>query len=148
VRWDERAACADMGNRRFYRQPSFRSAQETCSGCSVRETCLNVAMSWEAVGGGRFRYGVWGGLTPSQRTELALTDPRYAVPHEPTILEVERRFEEMSMTRIVTFNVSADGYQVGEDAELEDELASAFIECGYVTAIDGRDDEDRLEAEC
>lgn len=36
-----------------------------CQGCPVRAECLDYAMTWEK--DARWRFGVWGGMTPHQR---------------------------------------------------------------------------------
>jgi WhiB family transcriptional regulator, redox-sensing transcriptional regulator len=46
-----------------------RRAQKMCQGCPVKEACLNLAMANETTQ--RYRWGIWGGLTPNQRHELA-----------------------------------------------------------------------------
>jgi len=98
-------------------------------------------MVWELWGRGRFRFGVWGGLTPLERTRLALTDPRYHQVVDPSLLEEARCFEEeLGVSRIVQVNVAVGQLRVGEDVELDDDEARPLIASGYVTPIDGRDD--------
>lgn len=49
--------------------PITAAAKAACSNCSMRAECLQAAMAAERVDG--LRYGIWGGLTPSERRELA-----------------------------------------------------------------------------
>ena len=47
-------------------------ARAICAGCPIRVACLNYAMEMEAsTVDTRHRHGVWGGLLPEQRAELA-----------------------------------------------------------------------------
>lgn len=43
----------------------YTYALALCSGCPVKKLCLNYAMHWEK--DARWRFGVWGGMTPHQR---------------------------------------------------------------------------------
>jgi WhiB family redox-sensing transcriptional regulator len=74
ARWQTRAACrGEMGND-FYppvhgeRRPERRMrearAKAVCASCPVRSECLETAVSNDE------RYGVWGGLTDSERRAL------------------------------------------------------------------------------
>lgn len=141
MRWRDRAACRGKGNEPFFTQRDFASAKAVCAVCEVRDECLDAAMVWELWGRGRFRFGVWGGLTPLERTRLALTDPRYHQVVDPSLLEEARCFEEeLGVSRIVQVNVAVGQLRVGEDVELDDDEARPLIANGYVTPIDGRDD--------
>lgn len=141
MRWRDRAACRGKGNASFFTQCGFAAAKAVCAICEVRGECLDAAMMWELWGRGRFRFGVWGGLTPLERTRLALTDPRYHEPVDPSLLEEARSFEEeLGVSRIVQVNVAVGQLRVGEDVELDDDEARPLIASGYVTPIDGRDD--------
>ena len=77
-------------------------------------------MYWELWGSGRFRFGVWGGLTPLERTRLALTDPRYHEPVDPVASGGSGFEEELGVSRIVQVNVAVGQLRVGEDVELDD----------------------------
>lgn len=67
--WTEQAACRDADPELFYpssprplaAQPAIR---EFCAVCPVQPICLRTALQrWE-------RYGVWGGMSASQRADL------------------------------------------------------------------------------
>ena len=45
-------------------------AREICARCTVRDQCLDLALTLEAEWGG-YRYGIWGGTTPSERDTIA-----------------------------------------------------------------------------
>lgn len=72
--WRSHAACAGKVGVSFYppMRPEKRSAKAAreerakavCASCPVRETCLD-----EAVGHGE-RFGIWGGLTDTERNRL------------------------------------------------------------------------------
>lgn len=68
--WQMEAACRGMGSSFFYspsgergldRQAREQAATAICSGCPVREKCADFALST------RQEFGVWGGLTESDR---------------------------------------------------------------------------------
>uniref|UniRef100_UPI002AD3730D WhiB family transcriptional regulator n=1 Tax=Frankia sp. Cr1 TaxID=3073931 RepID=UPI002AD3730D len=42
----------------------FRAAKKICAPCGVRQECLDHALATSEL------YGVWGGLTPRERTQL------------------------------------------------------------------------------
>jgi WhiB family redox-sensing transcriptional regulator len=75
--WTERAACAGRDLSTFYlegRLPKVlkalwtAKAKRVCADCPVRSSCLAEAMRVELQ---CYRYGIWGGLTPEERAELA-----------------------------------------------------------------------------
>lgn len=72
MNWRERAACNGEDPEKFFPDPSdvkgTTNALQVCVGCPVREQCLELALRAEADG---LRYGVFGGLTPRQRAQVA-----------------------------------------------------------------------------
>lgn len=52
-----------------------RDALKLCDECTVKTECLNMAMTTEN-GGTEQRHGIWGGLLPHERAELAKSMPR------------------------------------------------------------------------
>jgi WhiB family redox-sensing transcriptional regulator len=68
--WQDHAACRDLDQRLFF-EPSHesssqrtrrvRAAKAVCAECPVRRQCLRFALE------GPERYGIWGGLTASER---------------------------------------------------------------------------------
>jgi len=69
--WRGQAACVEIGAEVFYPEPSQAAdavaAKRICAGCPVRAACLADVLGWETTGR---RYGVVGGLTPTERTRL------------------------------------------------------------------------------
>lgn len=73
--WHEHAACAGMGEELFFPLAEggplgaerVEQAKQVCAGCPVRATCLADTMSRESP---TARYGVFGGLSASDRTRL------------------------------------------------------------------------------
>jgi WhiB family redox-sensing transcriptional regulator len=72
-RWRAQSACREMGTEVFYnteneRGPAKRSrnvaAKSVCMSCPVRRPCLEWALEVDEP------YGVWGGLTPEERSQL------------------------------------------------------------------------------
>jgi WhiB family redox-sensing transcriptional regulator len=49
---------------------SYRVAKEWCEICPVRAACLAAAMTREGSATAKERWGVWGGLDPSERFAL------------------------------------------------------------------------------
>lgn len=101
------AACIGRELSLFYVKPGQVAATSTfrlCRDCKVADLCLSEAMSIEE--GPSHRFGIWGGLTPRQRTRVAhtpretlaaevaamrernLTSPRYEQPEHPYRLRV------------------------------------------------------------
>lgn len=71
--WQEQALCA-QGDASLWFPPrsgarEAAAAVTVCCRCPVVDECLTYAMEYE--GRDRFRYGIWGGLTPRQRERLA-----------------------------------------------------------------------------
>lgn len=74
--WRESAACTDpeVDADVFYPaagwadEAATAAAKAVCAACPVRCACLADALSWETP---RTRYGVLGGLTPTERADLA-----------------------------------------------------------------------------
>jgi WhiB family redox-sensing transcriptional regulator len=75
--WQLRAACRGEDTTIFYlhdgeRGPSARrheaEAKRICVQCPVLEECLSWALE------AREPWGVWGGLTPQERSQLLLTE--------------------------------------------------------------------------
>lgn len=72
--WANAAACRGVDRALFYsldlnesreeRLERERGAKRICSGCSVREECLRVALDQ------RESYGIWGGLNELERRAL------------------------------------------------------------------------------
>jgi hypothetical protein len=61
--WRSLAACRGLGPEDFY-SPPYSRALARCRHCPVWEPCLFLALASEGAG---YRYGAWGGATPTQR---------------------------------------------------------------------------------
>lgn len=60
--WKLRAACKEaMEAEIFYNSAYQREAKQFCSGCPVRPDCLEYALLTDQ------SYGIWGGLSESER---------------------------------------------------------------------------------
>lgn len=70
--WRAEALCATTDPELFFLDngSSYQAARRLCVSCPVREACLEDAMTFEASLAGR-RYGMFGGTTPQQRSEIA-----------------------------------------------------------------------------
>lgn len=67
--WAVFAACRDRDPDAFFpvTPGDERAALRICSGCPVRQDCLEFALE------ARVRFGIWGGLTEKQRRSLRRT---------------------------------------------------------------------------
>lgn len=65
--WQEEAACKTLPLEMFFppAEQEAETAKTVCSGCTVREPCLEAAL---AAGE---RFGIWGGLTSDERQLIA-----------------------------------------------------------------------------
>jgi WhiB family transcriptional regulator, redox-sensing transcriptional regulator len=77
--WRERAACAAADSRLFFghqgegqqeRRRREAAAKAICARCQVRQACAADALAH------REPFGVWGGLTESERRALRITGAR------------------------------------------------------------------------
>jgi WhiB family redox-sensing transcriptional regulator len=64
--WEQEANCFGLDPDLFFpdRGASPEAAKAVCAGCQVRDDCLAMALRE------RINYGVWGGLTSSERLRL------------------------------------------------------------------------------
>ena len=67
--WMVKAACASVPTEIFYPPIGKESlALEVCASCPVSKECLDYAMDLEGSATIDDRHGIFGGLTPKQRT--------------------------------------------------------------------------------
>ena len=64
--WQERALCAQTDPEAFFPEKggSTREAKRICTGCEVRDQCLEYALAHDE------RFGIWGGLSERERRRL------------------------------------------------------------------------------
>lgn len=80
--WMADAACGDGPQSVFFIEGKghgsrpYHAARAICAECPVRQRCLDYAMAVEGDASGHDRFGVWGGLSPAERAELAGRRPR------------------------------------------------------------------------
>ncbi|WP_327671874.1 MULTISPECIES: WhiB family transcriptional regulator [unclassified Streptomyces] len=87
--WRLRAACRGQDtNRWFIDKGHYNDAKSICSGCPVRAECLYDALTTEP---NHHRYGMWGGLTGSQRAQL----PPLEGPKSMAIAALRRFLDEI-----------------------------------------------------
>lgn len=74
--WEDRAECKQSPIEVFFPEivgdvtdRPYRQAKTFCNACSVREQCLDLAMTVEK--NAPYRFGVFGGLTPKERNALS-----------------------------------------------------------------------------
>ncbi|MER5213665.1 WhiB family transcriptional regulator [Streptomyces sp. NPDC002838] len=72
--WAEDASCRGYDLDLFFTDSKrgIAQAKQVCAGCPVREECLDEGLRAEDGS----RYGIYGGLTPDERAELAKDPPR------------------------------------------------------------------------
>lgn len=65
--WLQNANCKDVPTDVFFPHHSdYKTAKRICESCSVRQDCLQYAISYESD-----LYGMFGGMTPAERYEYA-----------------------------------------------------------------------------
>lgn len=64
--WQELALCAQTDPESFFPEKggSTREAKRICTGCEVRDACLEYALAHDE------RFGIWGGLSERERRRL------------------------------------------------------------------------------
>ena len=64
--WQELALCAQTDPESFFPEKggSTREAKRICTGCEVRDACLEYALANDE------RFGIWGGLSERERRRL------------------------------------------------------------------------------
>ncbi len=64
--WQERALCAQTDPESFFPEKggSTREAKKICTGCEVKNECLEYALEHDE------RFGIWGGLSERERRKL------------------------------------------------------------------------------
>lgn len=79
--WQDQAACRTENPELFYAEhpgPRQEAAAAICAACPVTSQCLQYAQATDE------RWGMWGGLTPAERRELARAPaPRRWADPEP-----------------------------------------------------------------
>jgi len=71
LRWQDDAACAEIGSEFFFpddantaNKCNYRVARSICAACPVSVECLEYALA------DGIPHGMWGGLTPGERSRL------------------------------------------------------------------------------
>ena len=66
LRWQDDALCAQTDPEAFFpdKGSSTREAKAICSACSVRDDCLDFALTHDE------RFGIWGGMSERERRRL------------------------------------------------------------------------------
>jgi len=83
--WRDLAACRDADPRLFDYDPEIdpgskaEPARQICSGCQVRADCLSFALSQPAEDDS---VGIYGGLTPAERSDQRVREARLRYPAE------------------------------------------------------------------
>src|SRR3712207_7677069 len=74
-RSQERALCAETDPEAFFPEKggSTREAKKICTGCEVRNDCLEYALANDE------RFGIWGGLSRSEEHTSELQSRQYLV---------------------------------------------------------------------
>ncbi|MEV0175498.1 WhiB family transcriptional regulator [Streptomyces sp. NPDC050803] len=83
--WQQRAACRGMSSSNFFSPPGERGrarrdreerARRVCGRCEVRDMCAAMALRHGET------YGVWGGLSDTDRRRLGTSSAGAAEKHE------------------------------------------------------------------
>lgn len=80
--WHDRAACTDADVNTFfppvYAPPHINPARQWCRQCPVAAACLESALAAEGGNGTSSRFGIYGGTTPGERTDIHRSRLRHA----------------------------------------------------------------------
>lgn len=141
--WEERAACRgldDDGGDRFHpsvddsdasssvtKHRAYENARNLCRTCPVTVACLRTALAAETASS---RYGIWGGLSPKQRSEIparptsadlvAAVQAALVVP-EPATLRTDFTIDEQRAA-----NTARDAHRAGRRGPLTPDEAAAY----------------------
>ena len=74
--WMAQGLCLEVDPELFYPTPgdpwgATKHAKGVCAQCPVALQCLTYAMAFEGSLDRKVRFGIWGGLTPTDRERLA-----------------------------------------------------------------------------
>ena len=78
--WHREALCAQMGGDALFGWEGeksrsivlvYQQARKICARCPVQNECLEEALELQGNRAQQHRYGMWGGLTPGERTEIS-----------------------------------------------------------------------------
>lgn len=84
--WRLSANCAGLDVNDFYSEddgrwrPSLKIARQVCQRCDVRAECLADALAEEGDLTAGYRFGLRGGLTPTERATVARSKTASAAP--------------------------------------------------------------------
>lgn len=97
--WQTRAACRGAELGWFIPDdnavaPSYARGRALCARCPVREACLTDAMDREGNTAADHRAGLWGGLSPAQRANLAAVRTPRTAPVQTRLEEIQARHRE------------------------------------------------------
>lgn len=137
--WERFGVCTETNVPFHYGQPGYdaKVCKEMCARCPAAIACLAQAMADEAALGGYYRFGIRGGLTATERTELSITDDRYAIyPTDLTELEVRTIFQEVVADMRAKFVHSVDSFEGGEIVDLNKEMADTYVGSGHAFEVD------------
>lgn len=94
--WHLHAVCRveDVDPETFYPHPTDNpaDARAYCRRCPVVAECLNEALRVEGNSSRQYRAGIWGGLTPEQRCQIAARRQQQAAPARLTPAEENAAF--------------------------------------------------------
>jgi hypothetical protein len=122
--WLDRAACRDLDPERFFpesgEQVKAAEAKAICSGCQVRDHCLDLAV--KAAGGIDHDHGIFGGTLPAERSPLR--GNRFP---EPSAYRQDRELAEQAHQLVNQVGLRQAARQLGVH---RDALKAAFGQWG------------------
>jgi WhiB family redox-sensing transcriptional regulator len=122
--WLDHAACRDQDPERFFpesgEQVKAAEAKAICSGCQVRDHCLDLAV--KAAGGLAGDHGVFGGTLPDERSRL-----RGSTFPEPSAYRKDRELAEQAHTLASEVGLRQAARQLGIHRDV---LRAAFTQWG------------------
>lgn len=101
------AACAEIGTEVFFPEgkgaalkAGYAEAKKVCARCPLRAACLEVALAAEGMAIVKYRSGVWGGMNPTERREIALQREKQPRVHPKTAAIADLRRTGLDRTAI------------------------------------------------
>lgn len=96
--WQDSAACRGTDATWFIpadgTHASYHRGRAVCIICPVRDACLTDALSREGDARAEDRAGLWGGLSPEQRANVAAVRKKRTKPVKSRAAEVQERHRE------------------------------------------------------
>jgi hypothetical protein len=101
-----------------YSKKAEKVAKDICQECDIRNQCLATALQNEGALTSRWRFGIWGGMTPAERYRLykASTQSRQQRPPPPNPRNLT---EEEEQKRLALYHAGMDDDQMAAECDCD-----------------------------